>query len=231
MQDYSCFFFDLYNTILDDSHGLPEREQYRLDSIYTILEKSLFPIKFSILQKAYGEILTELADIQENRHIAFSPFHQVDTLLRKLNVHDVVVFKKVYDSYVDAVLQISPKLVKNAEKALAYLKDKGKKIGLISNTGRTPGNILRLLMKELNIYQYFDDMVFSDEVGVMKPDMIIFDVALKRIGAQKKESIFIGDLKAHDYEGARNAGLSAHLFKKNEEDLYQIAVSYSGDYE
>ena len=230
MQDYSCIIFDLYNTILDDTNGLAEREQFRLDNIYTILEKSLIPIKFPVLQKAYRDMCMRMAEEQASLKKSFNPFQQVDDLLARLHIRDTVVFKRVYDSYVDSALQISPKLMPNAARALEVLKDRNRKVGLISNTGKTPGYVLRILLRELNVIQYFDDLVFSDEAGIMKPDPMIFDLALRRLGAPKKETIFIGDLQGADFEGARTAGLSAHLFKKDTEDLYELAVMFTGGY-
>lgn len=231
MANYSCFLFDLYGTILDDSHGLAEREQYRLDNIYTILEKSLYPVKFADLQKKYGEMSLSMSAAQEEGKKSFIPFQQVAYLLRLLKVNDLVVFKKVYDTYVEAILQITPKLMRNAERALQLLKERNRRVGLVSNTGKTPGHVLRLLLKEMNILEYFDDFIFSDEVGFMKPDPVVFDVAVKKLGAQKKDVLYIGNSKVVDYDGAVNAGIAAHLFRRDEDDLYDLAVKYSGDYQ
>ncbi len=230
MHNYSCFLFDLYNIILDDSEGMVERERYRLDNIYTILEKSLFPIKFAVLQKKYAEMISYMSELREKSAITFTPFQQVDYLLSLLNIHDVIVFKRVYDCYSDSILQISPKLIKGSENTLELLKERSKKIGLISNADRTPGNTHRILLKELAIYHYFDDITFSDEVGFSKPSPIIFETAIQKLGADKPETIFIGDAKAADSIGARNSGISVHLFKKEEENLYELAASYSGGY-
>jgi HAD superfamily hydrolase (TIGR01549 family) len=227
MANYSCFLFDLYGTLLDDTHGLAEREQYRLDNIYTILEKSMYPVKFADLQKKYGEMNVHVSEVQDTQKKAFTPFSQVAYLLHLLKVNDLVVFKKVYDSYVDAILQITPKLAKNAERALQLLKEKNKKTGIISNTGKTPGHVVRLLLKELNILDYFDDFVFSDEAGFLKPDPIVFDIAVKKMGVVRKDAIYIGDNKISDYDGAIKAGLAAHLFRRDDDDLYDLAVQFS----
>ncbi len=230
MQNYDCILFDLYDTIIDDENGIAEREKYRLDNIYTILEKSLYPVKFNLLQKKYGEMNHYMADFQQRTGFPFIPFQQVEYFLNLLKITDIIVFKKVYDCYVDSILQISPKLMKNADKALKLLKERNKKIGLISNTGKTPGYILRILLKQLNVLGYFDSLIFSDEAGFLKPDPIIFEIAVKKLCVEKNNTIFIGDLKTVDYDGAIKAGLNAHLFRKKEEDLLQMAVSYSGEY-
>lgn len=230
MTDYGCIVFDLYGTLIDDSQTGSEREQLRLDNIFTTLEKSLFPIKFKALQKAYGEMTVEMSEYQDDKKVSYTPYRQVECLLEKLSVRDVVVFKKVYDAYTDAVLEISPKLMKNAKEALALLSERGKKIGLISNTGRSPGHVLRFLLKELGIASYFTDMTFSDEAGVIKPDPLIFDIALRKLGSDPRDTLFVGDLKSIDYDGALRAGLNAHLFSAQSEDLLDLAAKYSGGY-
>ncbi len=210
--------------------GYAEREQYRLDTIYSILEKGLYPVKFADLREKYGEMTLYYHSVHEKSNHACSPFYQVQKLLDLLGIQDVVIFKKVYDAYINAVLQINPKLMNNAAKALEHLKDKGCKISIISNTGKTPGDVLRLLLKEMGIFHFFDDMLYSDEVGVLKPHPLIFDLAVERLGAVKTETLFIGDIKYCDVDGAQNAGLAAHLFNREEDDLFQLAVNYSGGY-
>lgn len=230
MANYQAIIFDLYNTILDDDQGFVEREKYRIDTIYTTLEKALFPIPYSEVQEKYGMMTLYMSQAHETGK-AVHPFHLVNYLLDKLNVHDVVITKKVYDAFADAVLQINPKPIKNVEKALKYLKEKGKKVGLLSNTGKTPGHAIRMLLLEMGLQRYFDDMIFSDEVGFLKPQKVIFELAVQRLDVDKEQTIFIGDLKYNDYDGAINAGLNAHLFDEKKDDLYQLAIQYCGSYE
>ncbi len=229
MPSYGCVIFDLYNTIIDDQEGYAQREKYRIDTIYTILEKGLFPVRFGHLTKKYGELSLHTAEMNE-KGIVIHPFDQVGYLLNELNVRDIVIYKKIYDAFVDAIVQIAPKAMHNADKALAHLKENGKKIGLVSNTGKTPGHALRLMLKDLGLYDYFDVMIFSDELGLLKPDPLVFDIAVRRLGAQKGETVFVGDLKGADHDGAVKAGLNAHLFNKEKDDLFKLAVEYCGGY-
>jgi FMN phosphatase YigB (HAD superfamily) len=134
MADYHYVYFDLYNTINDDTEGYDQREKYRIDTMYSILEKSLFPVRFGQLSKKYGELTLHVAELNEKGFV-MHPFDQVGYILKELNVRDIVIYKKVYDAFVDAIVQIAPKPMHNAEKALAYLKENGCKVGLISNTG------------------------------------------------------------------------------------------------
>ncbi len=230
MSDYPCIILNLYQTILDDSYGASEREKYRVDSIYTILEKSLFPVKFNSLRKVYTESLDYSAKYEQEKGLACGPFNQIDYLLQKLGIRDSVVFKKIYDSYIDAVLQISPRLRKNVIAALNLLKERGKKISVISTSDKTPADIVKLLLKELLVYNIFDDFIFSDGVGITKPLSVLVHLSLEKLHLKKKDAIYIGKLSSSDYNEMSNAGLSTHLFNDLEDDIYQLAIRYSGGY-
>ena len=53
-----------------------------------------------------------------------------------------------------------------------------------------------------------DDIVYSHEVGLAKPDRAIFHLACMRLGVQPVETVFIDDLAAN-VDGAASAGLRA----------------------
>lgn len=59
---------------------------------------------------------------------------------------------------------------------------------------------------------YFDAVITSDMAGVKKPNVRIFEVALKKMDAQAATSLMVGDNQLADTMGALNAGLDAvHL--------------------
>jgi putative hydrolase of the HAD superfamily len=86
------------------------------------------------------------------------------------------------------------------------------------------------MLKDLGLYDYFDTTVFSDEIGILKPDPQIFEIAIRRLGAVKNESVYVGDMRGMDHDGAIKAGLNAHLFNKEQDDLFKLAVEYCGGY-
>jgi putative hydrolase of the HAD superfamily len=68
----------------------------------------------------------------------------------------------------------------------------------------------------------FDAMVFSAEVGFMKPDRRIFEVALSQLAVPANSSLFIDDFM-HNVEGARAVGMRAILFKNPKQVLQDVA--------
>ncbi len=201
----SLVIFDLYNTlIVDDS--VEDRHQYRINSIWTIVEKSGFPIRFSNVIKAYKETQEIMHEYQKD-YFSLSIFELVSIFAEKIQIKDVILLKKFYDIWAYASLQLPPQLIDNVKEGLQKLKDYDKKIALISNTAMTPGIALRFFLKEQGIYDFFDDLVFSDEFGFMKPKKMIFHRILENLAIESKHSYFVGDHELYDKFGATSVGI------------------------
>lgn len=100
------------------------------------------------------------------------------------------------------------------ENVLMALKEKGLKLGLITN-GSVATQSKK--MKKLNIEHYFDSIIISEAVKIKKPDSQIFQLSLVELNVSAKEAIFVGDNPLIDIVGASNAGLNA-IWLKGEED-------------
>ncbi|MCA9323645.1 HAD family phosphatase [Candidatus Saccharibacteria bacterium] len=79
------------------------------------------------------------------------------------------------------------------------------KIGMISNVGQ---GFLERMFKEKPADYYFDVIVLSSEVALVKPDVRIYELAAERLGVDTNDCVFIDDLEKN-VEGARNAGMHA----------------------
>jgi len=77
------------------------------------------------------------------------------------------------------------------------------KIGIIAN--QTPGTADR--MKMYGIFQYLDLIIASAEEGVEKPELRIFELALKRANCLPKSAVMIGDRLDNDIVPAKRVGL------------------------
>lgn len=85
-------------------------------------------------------------------------------------------------------------------------------LGLISDTGMTPGRVLRQLMARDGILDLFRHCTFSDETGRAKPHPHQFLDTLGQLGVSPEEAAHVGDLTVTDIVGARNVGMRAVLF-------------------
>ncbi len=91
-------------------------------------------------------------------------------------------FESLSKAYTSAIHELPPFLDPDAPGLLDWLRSQGMRIGLISNVGRTPGFALRELLETEGMAEYFDVMVFSDEVRVRKPHPEIFLGAARELG-------------------------------------------------
>ncbi|MBG6236873.1 putative hydrolase of the HAD superfamily [Pedobacter sp. CAN_A7] len=95
------------------------------------------------------------------------------------------------------------------------LKSENKSMNILSNTGFIKGKTLRKLMTEYGFEQHFDFQIYSDEVGVSKPNLEIFklvdDQVKKNRNLEQKDVVHVGDNIIADYNGAKSYGFGAIL--------------------
>jgi epoxide hydrolase-like predicted phosphatase len=91
------------------------------------------------------------------------------------------------------------------------------KTGLISNAWSD----LRDFIAREKFGDAFDDMIISAEVGAMKPEPKIFQVALERFGVKPKEAVFVDDFYAN-IEGCEKVGMKGIHFRDAESTLEQL---------
>jgi putative hydrolase of the HAD superfamily len=92
--------------------------------------------------------------------------------------------------------------------AFADLRDRGVKLGLVSNTGRDLA--LFIAHHGLDV----DAAVSSGAHGKTKPHPTIFLAALKQLDVRPAEAVMVGDSIEDDVEGAEAAGLRGILLDR-----------------
>ncbi|OPY33400.1 MAG: putative HAD-hydrolase [Methanomassiliicoccales archaeon PtaU1.Bin124] len=110
------------------------------------------------------------------------------------------------------VLEENRSLIPGAKDALEKVRDRGYAIGLISDVAW--GLPSEYPLRDLEFYglnEYFDDLVFSTDVGLRKPHPRMFKLALYNLGADASESFYVGNSYRCDIKGAVAAGLKAYL--------------------
>jgi len=79
------------------------------------------------------------------------------------------------------------------------------KLGLISNFTYAP--VIYASLRKLDINQFFNTVVVSEDIGWRKPHKRIFQTALQKLQATAGETVYIGDSPLEDIEGAKTAGM------------------------
>lgn len=187
--------FDLDGTLLDRDSSLLKFvvDQYNRLLNHTKIDKSVYVQRFIELDhKGYiwkDKVYTSLINELHIRH--YSAEELLDDYLKNFK-HHCVPF---------------PNLVETLE----LIKVSGRRLGLITNGYGTfqMGNI-----RALEIEDYFDVILISEWEGVRKPEPLIFQRALEKLGVNAHETIYVGDHPENDVMASRRVGMKS-LWKKD----------------
>ena len=121
---------------------------------------------------------------------------EIDTLSREIETMEV---------------RIAPDFAPGVHWALQILAQEYT-LGIISDTIHTTGRGIRHLLYQQGLAQYFQFMVFSDEVGASKPSPKVFRIASQQIGLPPEKIAHIGDRESNDVVGPLAIGMRAVLY-------------------
>ncbi len=205
--------FDLWETlILEDPEADAPRRDYRIAEIGRIVRAAGIELEDAALEQAHADVFKKM-DPYWSSNLDLSMIEQTKmflemaikgTLDAKLPPASLLEAARHYS---EAALRFPPKPVQGAAAVLAAIRANGVRIALLCNTGRTPGKVLRDILNDLEMKQYFDVLCFSDEIRLRKPATEFFTRALSRLGVRGDESMHVGDNPETDLKGARSAGM------------------------
>ena len=98
-------------------------------------------------------------------------------------------------------------LARDTHALLEALRDRGLKLGLVSNAF-DPGWLLHRDLEQLGLAERLDFAVFSSEVGKRKPHPEIFERALDALDVEPSRTMFIGDRLYEDVRGSGELGMT-----------------------
>jgi putative hydrolase of the HAD superfamily len=209
--------FDLWQTlILDTPEGLRQARADRVHGIHDVLAREGIAVEVAAVDQAYDAVGAKLEEVWSARRDVGSR-GQVRLLLECLGLDGAVpaeggLMEALDQAYCLPILSALPVPNAGALDVLRLLSSHGFALGLVCNTGRTPGKMLRLILERLGLARYLGALSFSDEVGLRKPHPEIFRRTLTALGVAAAEAVHIGDDPATDVAGARAVGMRAiHL--------------------
>jgi len=205
--------FDLWNTLFTDRNFTDHRVNY----VEEFLSKNGVPRSHLEIRQAYMssmERARRVLDTENHRHL--TNVERIDHMMRKMGVElRDEGMEELIEKFEAAIWESPPSLKEGAVVTLEALKPVYR-IGVISDTGITPGRVVREMLNELGILGFFRSTVFSDEVGFCKPHEIMFRTALRELEASPHEAVHVGDLLETDVAGAKAFGMGAIWVKTSE---------------
>jgi len=203
---------DFWNTLFDSAGGTL-RNAARRAAVHGEIISAGFPCEESRLDEAYQGIWGYFDEHWLNHQRTPDSEEMAREICRRIEVDlPEEAIGRIADNFSRGVLEHPPGLLPGVPEGLAFLAGRAR-LALISDTAFSPGGVLRELMEQVGIAQYFDAYIFSNETGVAKPHPAAFRAALDAVGGEPGMAFHIGDIERTDVVGAKQAGLKAVLYK------------------
>ena len=215
---FKAIAFDLWETLITDTPELSrQQERLRLSKMEEILRARGHAAVADRIEHAYRALWHRCLELYWSADRDIPCRRQIEHFLEELGI-DASAFgeemlAELEHAYANAALEVLPAVVEGAPEVVAQLKSRGLGVGLISNTGRTPGYVLRPILDALGLSGSIDVMVFSNEHGHCKPQPSIFEELRRGLGVRYEEMAFVGDNLYVDVHGAQRCGMRGVHFE------------------
>jgi putative hydrolase of the HAD superfamily len=197
--------FDLWNTLLSDMNADETRVGYLLQTLTDHGVSRDHEAVRAAYDAAHAHAHRISVD-EEYRHV--SCWERLAFILQRLRVDlPRAVQQSIVTNWEETILEAPPPLVQDAVPVLTALNP-DYRLGIISDTGITPGRVLRRVLEAAQVLRFFRATVFSDETGYNKPHRRMFETALAALEGTPSEALHIGDLLETDVAGAHCMGMT-----------------------
>ena len=218
MPPLKAIAFDLWETLITDTPELSrQQERLRITRMEEVLRARGHDAVADRIEHAYRALWRRCHDLYWSSDVDIPCRRQIEHFLEELALDpasfEESVLGELENAYAHAAVDVLPAVVEGAPEMLAELKARGMGVGLISNTGRTPGYALRRILEALGLASSIDVMVFSNEHGHCKPRPSIFEELRRGLGVAYDELLFVGDNLYVDVHGAQRCGMRAVHFE------------------
>lgn len=166
----------------------------------------------------FGAQIAEDAGIPKDKFLALWTPTEYDRTVGKIRLEDVLeniflennrcseelirtVVQKRINTKRECFRHLHPQILP----MLAELRARGLSVGLISNCYSEEAEIIR----ESELFPYFDAAMLSCEQGIQKPDEAIFKRCMERLSVRPEECLYIGDGGSYELETAKMLGMKA----------------------
>ena len=188
-----ALFFDLFFTLVSPSYKESDNE-YDLLNISVEEWEAIAEDSESYIQRATGVVNDEMQIIDEiitKGNFKVNAYVKNEILNRRI--------ERMRSALVNVDATILETLVK--------LKNVGQKLCVVSNC-----DVIDVKhWKESPLSSVFDEIIFSCNVGYVKPNPKIYEIALSQMTSIPQKSYFIGDGGSDELQGAKKVGMTTVL--------------------
>ena len=213
--NYTCYIFDLDDTLLDFKAG----EEKGLRSVFSTFHKQPVP---------FEDWLTNYHEINQATWQQIEAGALAQPLLDTRFAKTFATFGQAIDgvaaeAHFRQVLDTNDAILPGSKELLASLADKGVKL-IAGTNGKTATQYQRLAMTGFD--RYFQHIVISGEIGHAKPSRAFFDHIFHLYPQyQPSDFIMIGDSLQSDIVGAKQAQIDS-IWLTNQTTTSAIKPTY-----
>ena len=208
---YRHLFFDLDHTLWD--HERNSRKALRLlHKEHSLSELEIGEEPFLKIYKRVNHYLWDLINKKEINKDGLRE-KRFALVLKEFGIERKQLSKTLEYEYI-AICSRGTYLMPNAIETLLSLREHFE-LHVITN-GFLESQQSKMKASGLN--EFFEIVIIADEYKVYKPDPLLFEHALGKAGAEKSESIYIGDNPKVDVLGAHNAGWHSVFYNPEERE-------------
>jgi putative hydrolase of the HAD superfamily len=199
---YKHLFFDLDHTLWDFEANSRQTLAALYDSLH-LKEKGVDD--FALFHKRYLSHNEKLWERYRNGSIKVDELRWKRMWLSLLDfkIGDEPLSREMGVQFLE-LLPTRNLLFPHALEILDWLSAKGYHLHLITNGFEKTQHSK---LQHAGMARYFEEVITSEGSNSLKPHKEIFEYALQRSGAEKQESIMLGDSLEVDIQGAMNAGI------------------------
>jgi putative hydrolase of the HAD superfamily len=144
----------------------------------------------------------------------------------KIPLNGETTLKKLLEIYYLEVYS-ERKLYPEVVSVLKFFKDKGVRMGVVSNT-TNPGFMKENEMEASGLKPFFEFAIYSSNTPYRKPHPSIFNLAIESLSLEPAEILFVGDNFALDVVGAKDVGMKSAWVNREHKNIPSDAAP---DYE
>lgn len=205
---------DFWNTLFDSSGG-SLRNQYRQKALIQAIDRYEVVVKQDQFTEAMKASWKFFENIWMKEQRTPHPSETIRFFWEYLKLpEDEIAVDKLVHEFAISTLAHPPKIIEGVKEVIPFLAERYY-LGIVSDTGFTSGEMLKKLMDDNDILQYFKVFSFSNETGVSKPQAKAFLTVLEHFQCEPENSLHIGDIEKTDVLGSKNLGMKS--------------IRYSGD--
>ena len=203
-------FFDVGDTLLRPHPSFPEL-------FSQVCTREGTPVDASTVEQIQERLAPHLIDLAHDTGVDKPSLSREDSVtfwshlyrrfLAELGIEDEDLVSALYATFSNTS---SYKLFDDVIPALDELAKDGFRLGVISNFEEW----LQEMLVELEVGHLFEVTVISGVVGIEKPDLELYRIALSKAGVDAEAAVHVGDSPSNDVVPARAVGMKPVLIDR-----------------